>query len=869
MHGNGSSLAPVQGLTETDARTRLKTEGPNELPATERRTSLRIVLDVMREPMLGLLMAGAAIYLALGNLHDALVLAVFATMSVVITVVQETRTERALDALRDLTSPRALVIRDGQPQRIAGRDVVRGDIVVLAEGDRVPADAALVRSQDLQADESLLTGESVPVRKIAAGDAAPLASARPGGDDLPFVFSGSLIVGGNAMGKVVATGARSEIGKLGQSLGALEREPPRLQQQTRRVVLVFAVAGAAVCILAVLLYGLLRGGWLDAALGGIALGMSMLPEEFPVVLAVFMAMGAWRISRARVLTRRAAAIETLGSATVLCTDKTGTLTENRMSIAELRLPGGQVCRPRDGDAEKASAAFLDIVEFGVLASAPDAFDPMERAFHELARNWAIGPARRDGNEWTLTRTWGLRPDLLAVTQAWQGGGQTYVVAAKGAPEAIAGLCRLGQAELEELTRAVDLMAAEGLRVLGVARASHAGPALPGSQRDFAFEFLGLVGLADPLRQSVPAAVRECRSAGMKVVMITGDYPATARAIARNAGIAAATDPQDLAQGNLAQENLAKDVVTGDELERLSDAELASRVRDAVIFARIMPEQKLRIVNAFKANGDIVAMTGDGVNDAPSLKAAHIGIAMGGRGTDVAREASSMVILDDDFGSIVKAVRLGRRIYDNLRKAMGFIFAVHVPIAGVALLPLPLGLPILLGPVHIAFLEMVIDPVCSLVFEAEDEEADVMRRPPRAPDAPLFSRTLIGWGILQGSLALALISAIVGVSVWRRMPEDEIRAAAFFALVTAILGLVFVNRSFSQSLAQAFGRPSPVLVFILTAVTALLGLTLLWPPAQGLFRFGPLHLDDLALTLGVGIVLVMLLEAVKPRLAGRR
>ncbi|MBO0754216.1 MAG: cation-translocating P-type ATPase [Bradyrhizobiaceae bacterium] len=843
----------IDGLSETDAQTRLKNEGYNELPASERRTTLRIVFDVVREPMLALLLVGVIVYLALGNLQDALVLAAFATMSIVITAVQERRTERALEALRNLTSPRALVIRDGHPSRIAGREVVRGDIIVLAEGDRVPADALLIRSQDLQIDESLLTGESVPVRKTSGDKAATDVPGRPGGDDLPFVFSGSLVVRGAGTGEVLATGPRSEIGRLGQSLGALEREPPRLQQQTQRVVWVFAVAGGAVSVLAILLYGVLRGGWLDAALGGLALGMSMLPEEFPVVLAVFMAMGAWRISRARVLTRRAAAIETLGSATVLCTDKTGTLTENRMSISEIRLRSGQVFRPREQAPTSMAPEFRDVVEFGVLASARDPFDPMERAFHELACTRSFAMERLDRPEWKLVHTYGLRPDLLAVTQAWQVGNyeQNFVIAAKGAPEAVCDLCHLSPADLTHVTRAVDLMAAEGLRMLGVARASYAGEVLPVSPHDFAFEFLGLVGLADPLRPSVHAAMDDCRSAGIKVVMITGDYPATARAIARIAGIDAA------------------DLVTGDELERFGDLELALRVRDATIFARTMPEQKLRIVNALKANGQIVAMTGDGVNDAPSLKAAHIGIAMGRRGTDVAREASSIVILDDDFGSIVKAVRLGRRIYDNIRKAMGFIFAVHVPIAGVALLPLPFGLPILLGPVHIAFLEMIIDPVCSLVFEAEKEEDDVMRRLPRDPDEPLFSRVLVGWGILQGSLALTLITAILAIAIGRGMPEDEIRAAVFFSLVTSILGLVFVNRSFSKSLAAAIGRPNTALLFILPLVTATLGLTLLWAPARGLFRFGPLHLDDLVLTIGVGVILVMLLECLKPITAGQR
>ncbi|HYK80258.1 MAG TPA: cation-translocating P-type ATPase [Micropepsaceae bacterium] len=847
MPSDPSSTTSIFGLRETDAQARLKSEGYNELPRPDHRTPLRIVLEVLREPMLALLLGGGVVYLALGDLKEALILLAFATMSVVITVVQETRTERVLEALRDLTSPRALVIRDGERKRIAGREVVRGDFIVLAEGDRVPADAVLVESHDLQTDESLLTGESVPVRKIARDSDALSSRHRPGGDDLPNVFSGSMVVRGTGIGEVFAIGALSEIGKIGQSLRALETEPPRLQLQTRRLVRVFGIVGGAVSILAVLLYGILRGGWLDAVLAGIALGMSMLPEEFPVVLTVFMAMGAWRISRAHVLTRRAAAIETLGSATVLCTDKTGTLTQNRMSIAELRLKNDEIIRPSETSGVKVPGKFHDLIRSGILASARDPFDPMEKAFHDLGHGQLTETQSRHYAEWKLVRAYGLRPDLLAMSQVWHvaDGAQEFVVAAKGAPEAIAALCHLSTADHAAMMQSVNLMAAEGLRILGVARASFSGHAWPDSQREFAFEFLGLVGLADPLRPTVPNAVAECRTAGIKVVMITGDYPATARAIARQAGLD------------------AEDLITGEELEKLSESVLALRVRATTVFARIMPEQKLRIVNALKANGEIVAMTGDGVNDAPSLKAAHIGIAMGVRGTDVAREASSIVLLDDDFGSIVKSIRLGRRIYDNLRKAMGFIFAVHVPIAGLALLPLVSGLPILLGPMHIAFLEMVIDPVCSLVFEAETEEDDVMRRPPRAPNEPLFSGALIGWSLLQGAFAFALVAVIFVVAFKRGMPEAEVRALAFFSLVLTIVSLIFVNRSFSTSLVTALRRPNRTLALVLVAVATMLSLTLLWPFASGLFRFGPLHIDDLALTLGAGAVVLAFLEILKP------
>lgn len=840
-----TELQPValDGLTDEEAARRIASEGFNELPRPKRRTPLRIVFEVLREPMLALLLGGGCVYLLLGDMTEALVLLAFATLSVAITVVQESRTERVLEALRDLTSPRALVIRAGTRRRIAGREVVRGDLLVLAEGDRVPADAVLVECHGLETDESLLTGESVPVAKTVGETVDGAGTPRPGGDARGHVFSGTLLVRGAGLAEVTAVGAQSEIGKIGLSLQSLETETPRLQAQTGRLVRVFALVGGGITVLAIILYGTLRGGWLDGVLAGIALGMSMLPEEFPVVLAVFMAMGAWRISKARVLTRRASAIETLGSATVLCTDKTGTLTENRMSISELRLPDGSIA-PADTHL---AAAFRSLVETGVLASAKVPTDPMEKAFHDLGRAQTdvLEPPAR-----SLVQEYGLRPDLLAMTNVWTDDkGGAAVVAAKGAPEAIAGLCRFSPSELAAQKGIVDAMAAKGLRVLGVARATASKP-WPDDQSGFAFDYLGLVGLADPLRASVPEAVRQCRSAGISVVMITGDYPATAHAIAAQAGIDTA------------------DVVTGVEVDQLNDGALAERARTAKIFARTMPEQKLRIVNALKANGDVVAMTGDGVNDAPSLKASHIGIAMGGRGSDVAREAASMVLLDDDFGSIVQAVRLGRRIYDNLVKAMGFILAVHVPIAGLALLPLLFGLPILFGPMHIAFVEMVIDPVCSLVFEAETEEDDVMARPPRNPNEPLFSRTLVVWGLFEGVMGFALVATIYLLALWRGMPVDEVRALTFFSLVFVIISLIFVGRSFSSSLVTAFRRPNRTLAIVLAGVVAMLALTLGWPLARTLFRFGPLHAGDLAVTIGAGLVVLVVLELIKPLVGAR-
>ena len=824
------------GLTPAEAAARLAAEGFNELPRASRRSPLRIILEVLREPMLALLIAGGVVYLMLGNREEALILLTFACLSVGITVLQEARTERVLEALRDLTSPRALVIRSGERLRIAGREVARGDLIVLSEGDRVPADAQLLQAQDLSADESLLTGEAVPVRKAVG----PVLSARPGGEDQPMMYSGSLIVRGTALARVTATGPASEIGKIGTSLGQLETETPHLQRQMRKLVILFAAVGAAVSLAVVVLYGLLRGGWLEGVLAGIAVGMSMLPEEFPMVLAVFMAMGAWRISKARVLTRRASAIETLGAASVLCTDKTGTLTENRMTIAELRLPDGTIAKVGAPLPE----AFRELAAAGVMASAPDPFDPMEQAFHALARSDVRAGETLPGAGRRLVQSYALSPDLLAMSQVWDMPNSGWQIAAKGAPEAMAELCRLDSAACTTLNAEVDQMARAGLRVLAVAEAAQTDT-LPAHQRDFSFRLLGLVGLADPLRASVPDAVAECRSAGIRVIMITGDYPATAQAIAAEAGL----------HGDK--------VITGPDLSSMTDAELAKAVKDVTIFARIMPEQKLRIVSALKAAGEVVAMTGDGVNDAPSLKAAHIGVAMGGRGTDVAREAASIVLLDDDFGSIVTTVRLGRRIYDNLRKAMSFILAVHVPIAGLALMPLLFGMPILFGPMHIAFLEMVIDPVCSLVFEAETEEDGTMSRPPRNPEEPLFSGPTILWSIIQGVLVLGVIATIFALAPGHGLTSDQVRGLTFASLVLGIVALILVDRSRSSSILTAITRPNRALAMVLPVVGILLAVTLLWEPARDIFRFAELDPAHLAVPPLAGLIVLLSLEALKP------
>jgi P-type Ca2+ transporter type 2C len=822
------------GLDPKEAAERLSREGPNELPRAGSRHVWQIMRDVLAEPMFILLLAAGFIYLILGEKIDALVLLLFASLSIVITIIQEARSERVLDALRDLTSPRALVIRGGQRIRIPGREVVRGDLVLVSEGDRVPADALLLQARELQADESLLTGESIPVRKYAAENlAAP--GDQPDGENLTQVFSGTMVVSGQGLAEVQAIGIKSAIGRIGRSLKEIETASPNLRRQTARITRIAAAVGLICCLIVFLLYGWLRGSWLKALLAGLALGMSMLPEEFPLVLTVFMVMGAWRMSQAKVLTRRASAIESLGEATVLCTDKTGTLTENRISVAVLQAQE-EVVRPRENP--RLSLQIVHLLETAVLASVADAYDPMDRAFQQLASSTEINLGR-----WALLRSYGIQPDLLAVIQIWQSSdGSMLKVAAKGAPEAIAVLCRLeGDAQKDLLDRA-NKLASDGMRVLAIAEAS--ATELAQSPHELEFHLLGLAGLADPLRESVPAAVAACRAAGVRVVMITGDHVLTARAIARQAGLR------------------FDSVVDGPAIARVEDDELLRIVERADIYARIVPEQKLRIVRALKKTGHIVAMTGDGVNDAPSLKAADIGIAMGGRGTDVAREAASLVLLNDDFGSIVQTLRLGRRIYDNLRKAMAYIVAVHVPIAGLALLPLFTGLPLIFAPVHIAFLEMVIDPICATVFEAETEESDVMTRPPRPPGAALFSLPLVVWSLLQGGLALLALAALYVLSLRNGLPEADARALTFVTLVFVDLALVLVNRSFSASMRDLVGRRNVPFVIVTLITSSVLLAIFLTPFGRELFHFGPLHWDDLTVLTLTVLGVVVVLESLK-------
>jgi Ca2+-transporting ATPase len=825
------------GLSTEIALARLREVGPNSLPSRERRSLARLIVGVAREPMLILLAAATALYLVLGDRVEAIALGASVLVIIAITVLQERRTERALDALRELASPRAKVLRDGSWRDLDARELVPGDLIRLAEGMRVPADGLLRDGTSVTVDESLLTGESVPVVRDPDPSASALARA---GDPGASVFAGTLVTSGTAIAEIVHTGVRSEVGRIGTALGEIDLARAPLHVEVTRVVRRVAIGAAALCVALAMIQLATGHGWVVALLAGITLAMALLPEELPLVLTVFLALGARRMARQRVLARRSSTIETLGAVTVLCVDKTGTLTQNKMAIRRIAT---SLVHEVDVAASELPDAVHEAIEFGALAAPKHSIDPMDRAFAALAAK-TLSRTEHVHPQWEWVREYPLSPGLLAVTHVWRDDDRQMVVATKGAPEAILELCRLGATEAAVWRARAEAMASDGLRVLGVARAHHDAETMPASPRDYTFEIVGMVGLVDPLRPETATTVATCRRAGVRVVMITGDHPTTARRIAVDAGLSATT------------------VVTGAQLDELDDAALADALATADVIARATPAHKLRIIQALRARGEVVGMTGDGVNDAPALQAADVGIAMG-RGTDVAREASGLVILDDALGAIVAAIRAGRTIYDNLRKVAAYLLAVHVPIAGFALIPPLFGWPVLLGPIHVVFLELLIDPTCSIVFELEPPARDVMERNPRGRRERLFEARRIVFGLLLGLVALAGPLVVIA---WMNMAGEgaaHTRTLGFVALIAADLALVIATRG------VFLGGNNPATPWMLGIVVALLGAALGIAPVRALFGFAIADAGMIAVALAAGAVPVLAVGFAASRIARRR
>ncbi len=834
----------MAGLTSAEASQRLATDGPNVLPSSQPKNLLRIVVGIIKEPMFLMLMIAGGLYLVLGDLGEALFLLAFVFVVIGITLMQERKTQRALESLRDLSAPRAQVIRDGEERRIAGRDVVRGDVLVLHEGDRIAADALLIQGQ-LAVNESLLTGEAVPVNKLPDSEVRDLP--KPGGEGTAGLFASTMVTRGVGFALVRATGAATTVGGIGQALAKTGEATSGLQQASRVLVRNLTMVALGLATLLVLVNKWWDGRSLvDSVLSGITLAMAILPEEIPVILTVFLALGAWRISKSRVLTRRVAAVEALGAITVLAVDKTGTLTQNRMQVSELAVNAASISV---ADATELPETFHRLVEFAMLATPDDPFDPMEKAIQTFGHAMLAGTehVRNDRN---AEVQYELSPDILAMTRVFSGARPTlHLLATKGAPEAVASLCHLAEDVLASLKVQVEAMATRGLRVLGVAQGEWEANApderWPNSQHDFQFSFLGLVAFVDPPRPEVPSAIAECRAAGVRVLMLTGDHPSTARAIAQQVGLSDRPE-----------------VITGPEISTLDDATLRDRLRKVDLCARLQPDQKLRLVRVLQEAGEVVAMTGDGVNDAPALKAADVGIAMGERGTDVAREAAALVLLDDSFASIVSTLRQGRRIYDNIGKATRFAFAVHMPIVALTLIPALLHWPVVLFPVHIVLLELLIDPACSIVFEAEPAAADIMRRQPRPLTASPFAFRNIGFALAQG---LGIAALLVVGHAWlqhRGWAEPELRLTIFVALVVGLFLLIVANRDLTRPARRNLTSDNPWLLRMFGGVGFVVAAVIAIPPLRHLMGFSSVAAASLLASAGLVIATGLWLQVLR-------
>ncbi len=808
----------TQGLTNEQATHILKRDGFNELPTAQPKRLWKLLIEIIKEPMISLLLAAGVLYFLLGDKVEG-VLLLFSIVGVVtISLYQEKRTEKSLHALAQLSSPRAVVIRNGEEKRVAGREVVVGDLIILTEGDRVPADATLLEAVNLSIDESLLTGESKPVPKDLNKNNQ--------------VYSGSLIVRGHGLAEVTATGLKSELGKISHSLQSIEIEKTLLQKEIKTLVKWLAIIGITFCLALAGIFIAKEGGVLDGLLAGLTLAIGVLPEEFPIVLLIFLAVGAWRLAKINVLARRAVTIETLGAATVLCVDKTGTITKNKMTIKKIL--SGKTILLNDFEDEH------EIIKYGIMASQQKPFDPMEMAFIEEGKSrFSIGDLYK---QYGLVKEYPLEETSLSVAHVYRQQKDGYAVALKGSPETVADLCHLKDHHL--ILDEASAMAKDGLRVIAVAKGIYAKDQLPKDRHDIKFEFLGLVGLEDPVRPGVKESVELANKAGVRIIMITGDHKDTAVNIAKQIGLT------------------SEGALTGYELEALSKDQKQEALKTVNVFCRVVPSQKLLIVEELKKMGEVVAMTGDGVNDAPALKAAHIGIAMGQRGTDVAREASSIVLLDDDFNSIIDGVKTGRRIYDNLQKAVNYLISVHVPIVLMAILPVFFGVPLILLPVHIVFLEFVIDPTCTIVFESDKPDKDIMNRPPRHTKQRIISLRNLMLPIIRG-LIIGLIVFWAYRSYLPSHGENIARTFAFSMFVCLNIVLIFVNLAKRQNIFSKIAHnDNKALVVVIGLTILMLVLAIKVEAVAKIFNFGNLSLSSVWTILIISLAFLIFSELMK-------
>lgn len=789
------------GLSTKEVQRLQKKYGLNELIKIKKSNPLRKFLGVFKEPMFLLLVAAALLYFVLGEPKEAAVMLVFVVCVAFLTFRQEWKTEKTMNALKDLTSPQVNVLRNGKKVLIKALELVPGDIVYLSEGERIPADCEVIEASNFCVDESILTGESEPVFKVSSDN----MEASSDYWKKNMLYAGTLSIFGKCTAVVRSTGFSTEYGKIGKAISETKEEPTPLQKKVNRLVKTLAYAGLILCITVIAASYFYLGDLLQSILSGITLAMAIIPEEFPVVLAVFLSLGAYRLAKKNTLMRKISAVETLGSTTVLCVDKTGTITQNMMKV-RMFYENHELREIKKFKNDKLSRLM-------VMSCEKDPYDPMEKAIVEIGRQ------NTDINELykiELAEKFAFSSKTKRMANIYAEHG-TYYIAAKGSPETLLPLCSMDEIQRKNIKEAVDNMAAKGLRVLAFADCK--ADTLKEDLGEYKLDFRLLLGLQDPPKEGVKEAVAVCRKAGIRVVIITGDYCRTAMAVGEEIGL-----------------QFAEKSITGEEIDNMSEEELSEAVRTCDVFSRVIPEHKMKIVRALKKNGEIVAMTGDGVNDAPALKNADIGIAMGKRGTEVAKEAAHMIIMDDNFTTIVHSVEDGRRVYDNIRKAIVYIMIIHIPIAVMALCAPLFNLPQILLPVHIMFLELIIDPTCSIVFEGEPAEPYIMAQPPRNPRESMLTSGMVLKVILQGASLFLAAFLPFHYMVDAGNSVEYARSFSLIALIVGNIFLVLVNRSNTQSLFHLFREKGSRIRLIINSSAFLVLVCVIYIPfLQSLFK----------------------------------
>ena len=818
----------IVGLSPEEVLDSRKKNGSNTLEYKKENAFLDALKSLAKEPMVILLLIASAIYFIRGNTGDGIFLASAVVLVAGISLFQDSRSRNALEKLKDFTKPTCTVIRNGKEEQIKSEDLVVGDCLMVEEGTSIAADGIIIHSNDFSVNESILTGESLAVYKHH-------------GKKDNIVFKGTTVASGLAIVTITAIGGETELGKIGKSLETIKEEKTPLELQVGNFVKRMVIAGAVVFLIVWAINYMRSYALLDSLLKALTLAMSILPEEIPVALTTFMALGAWKLMKMGIVVKQMKTVETLGSATVICTNKTGTLTENKMALARLYVHESNTVSTLSADLSKAEQ---DLLTCAMWASEPIPFDPMEVALHEAYAKLMTADVR---GRYKMVHEYPLGGKPPMMTHIFEDASGNRIIAAKGAPEALMQVSNLSSDEKLKIEKALNAMASEGYRLLGVGETNFTGSNFPAKQQEYPFKFLGLVAFYDPPKKNIHAVLEHFYAAGIAVKIVTGDNSATTAAIAKQIGFRG-----------------AEPCLTGDDIMALSDTELQKAVEETQVFTRMFPEAKLKIINALKAKNEIVAMTGDGVNDAPALKSAHIGIAMGKKGTEIAKQAASLILLEDDLSKMVDAVAMGRKIYTNLKKAIRYIISIHIPLILTVFIPLAFGwiYPNIFSPIHILFMELIMGPTCSIIYAHEPIEKNTMLQKPRPFSTTFFNLEELTTSIIQGLVITAGSLFIYRFAVYQGYNESMTRTMVFTVLVAANIFLTLINRSFYYSVISTMKYKNNLVLLIIAITLVLSGLMLYAKPLTAFFEFDTMSLTQLAIATSTGFVSVIWYEAIK-------